>query len=311
MKIKLFAFRLTTILLAACSVFSLVSCSKAERKVSVPDGEPTVVPKEEYGELSLANGEPLENGKDYVQLEKGLIHDFPVVAEAGDVQNDLGDLKPGKHIENVYLEKELPPVSRVEIFETDTITAEDVLKAWDYAVFVLSEDFYQAIKVEEHENITAQFISTGPLKMLMPINENTDECESFAQPYACLYEDYARIYGSPEGYLMSMVLVRADKRVGVYIEYDGIFIGKDDFEAVMSAFGVRKLERRDQEIIDYFRNTTLHGTPGDFQFAPYSYEMPTITRETIRNATPEQLQALYRAASNSILIYNKKEFRAD
>ena len=313
MKTNTSAFRLIAFILSLCSILSFTACADMAKEektqgASVKDAV-SVISREEYSEYTLPQGAPLEEGKDYVLLEKGIVYDFPVVAVAGDVQNDAGDVYPYEHFTPLYLEQALPPATKTEVWNLEDLTVEDVLKAWDYAAFSLSEEFYQLMKAGKHENITAQFVFCGPDDYLLPNEDPEKENEWMEQPYACLYEDFSRIYGTPDIYIVDLGLVRADEQNGIYIFFHEVFIGKEDFEALMAAYGIEKMDAKSEEITDFFKNSPFRSALQDFESSPYAYKMPKITRDTIREATPEQLRALYRVATGSMLFYNQQSMK--
>ena len=188
-----------------------------------------------------------------------------------------------------------------EIAETG-LTAQDVLNAYDQFTIdickqLYSADIYGELSEEAYNNLSAQFISISPWSSARRDKE-TGEFVEFSAPFYAVTDSFtATKYGnsiSTNDPHFSVYPVTIDFTTyidGVYFvnSFSNTGIQISQFEKTMEAFN------KEQYFLDQFTLTDM--VDDYYKYAKFAnqnaYDGFVINRDTILNATPDQLKALY------------------
>ncbi len=201
--------------------------------------------------------------------------------------------------------EELPTINHrteEEIAQTG-LTAQDVLNAYDQlATDIMKEhyssDFYVYLPNDVRENVAGRFESITPWSYETPTEDGL-EYERFTAPFYAINPNFMPDFTDTTFPSYPVTINQKAYVDGVAYEKDFFNAGVEvtQFEKTMDVFGQKTY------FLDYdtfVEQVEKVNDPVNFWvfIEQDAYEPIEITRETIMNATPEQLQALYNMISS-------------
>lgn len=201
--------------------------------------------------------------------------------------------------------EELPTINHrtEEEIAATGLTAQDVLNAYDQLVtdFVkanYSDGFYVFLPDDVRENVAGQFVSITPWSYKTP-TEDGMEYVRFTTPFYAINPNFMP-YNSDNTFPAYPITIDIKEYVdGVVSDsaYFSVGVEENQFEQTMSAFGLKSYFLDYDTFMEQVEKVGDHNNFWQF-IEQDAYEPMEITRETIMNATPEQLKALYNMISS-------------
>lgn len=206
---------------------------------------------------------------------------------------------------------ELPTINHrtKEEIATTGLTAQDVLNAYDQLATDISKAYYSDAcsfaPQEIRKSVVAKFESISTYQFSF-WNPNTSSNEIVVCPFYAFYPNYnpgvnfGAYYSSSIPEISAYVITLSMK---CYI--DGVITDKfftvgveeNQFEQTMTAFGKKSFFLEHDTFMEKLEKVDDYSDFSIF-YEQNAYEPITISRETILNATPEQLKALYTMISS-------------
>ncbi|MBR5202116.1 MAG: hypothetical protein IKW45_02520 [Clostridia bacterium] len=206
---------------------------------------------------------------------------------------------------------ELPTINHrtEEEISATGLTAQDVLNAYDQLVTDISKarysDGYNFMPQEIRESVVAKFESISTWRFEF-YNTNTDLYEFTACPFYAFHPNYypgvnfnAHFSSSiPEipAYVITLSMKCYIDGV-IRDEFLTVGVEENQFEQTMTAFGKKSFFLEHDTFMEKLEKVDDYNDFSQF-YNQKAYEPITISRETILNATPEQLKAIYTMISS-------------